>query len=153
MKVLLVVDMQKGFMKNNDYWVLSDRISNLVNNGGYDKVIFTKFINDRTKNSLYEDRLNWLGFQSEEEQEFSFLLPQDAIVFNKYGYGLGEDCLQYIAGLHIDEIDICGVQAEACVYAIALQLWDRGIMPKILNDYVLGNVEMGDVFAKQFGCK
>lgn len=153
MKVLLVVDMQKGFMKNNDYWVLSDRISNLVNNGGYDKVIFTKFINDRTKNSLYEDRLNWLGFQSEEEQEFSFLLPQNAIVFNKYGYGLEEDCLQYIANLHIDEIDICGVQAEACVYAIALQLWDRGIMPKILNDYVLGNVEMGDVFVKQFGCK
>ena len=153
MKVLLVVDMQKGFMKNNNYWVLSDRISNLVNNGGYDKVIFTKFINDRTKNSLYEDRLNWLGFQSEEEQEFSFLLPKNAIVFNKYGYGVGEDCLQYVAGLHTDEIDICGVQAEACVYAIALQLWDRGIMPKILNDYVLGNVEMGDVFAKQFGCK
>ena len=153
MKVLLVVDMQKGFIKNKDYWVLSDRISNLVNNGGYDKLIFTKFINDRMKNPLYEDRLNWPGLQTEEEQNFSFLLPQNAIVFNKYGYGVGEDCLQYIANLHIDEIDICGVQSEACVYAIALQLWDSGIYPNILKDYVLGHVDMQDVFVSQFGKK
>ena len=153
MRALLIVDMQKGFMKNNDYWVLSDRISNLVNNGGYDKVIFTKFINDNTKNSLFVDKLGWHGLQSKEEQDFSFLLPQNAIVFNKYGYGLGEDCLQYIANLHIDEMDLCGVESEACVCAIAFQLWDRGIYPNILKDYVLGNVEMDDVFAKQFGCK
>lgn len=46
MKTLLVVDMQKGFIKNDDYLALNNKLADLISNNQYDKVIFTKFIND-----------------------------------------------------------------------------------------------------------
>ena len=37
MKTLLVIDMQKGFMKNDRYKVLNKRIKSLISNSQYDK--------------------------------------------------------------------------------------------------------------------
>ena len=54
--------------------------------------------------------------------------------------------------LNLKEIDICGVKSEACVYAIALQLWDLGIYPNILINYCLGDIDMKNIYIKQFGC-
>ena len=59
--------------------------------------------------------------------------------------------MEYIKSLNINSIDICGVKSEACVYAIALQLWDNAIFPNILTNYVHGDVNMNDIFIKQFG--
>lgn len=57
MKILLVIDMQKGFMKNNKYLELNNKISDLIARSNYDKIIFTKFINEKLKNSLYQDKI------------------------------------------------------------------------------------------------
>ena len=59
--------------------------------------------------------------------------------------------IKFLKSLNLDEIDICGVKAEACVYAISLQLWDVGIYPNILINYVSGDVEMKNIYIKQFG--
>ena len=69
----------------------------------------------------------------------------------KYGYGLKREDLNYIMSLGVKEIDICGLKSEACVYAISLQLWDMGIYPNILANYIEGDVNMNNVFIKQFG--
>lgn len=151
MKVLLVVDMQKGFIKDEKYRVLNSKIENLISNSDYDKVIFTKFINDNTKNSFYQEKIGWKDLTSKEEQDFSISIPSNAVIITKYGYGLGLEDLEYIKSLNINSIDLCGVKSEACVYAIALQLWDNGIFPNILTGYVHGDVNMNDIFIKQFG--
>ena len=52
MSILLVVDVQKGFMKNNEYLKLSNKIDNYIRKNKYDKidysagVIINKNIND-----------------------------------------------------------------------------------------------------------
>ena len=79
MKVLLVIDMQKGFIKNKDYQKLSDKIERLVSNGVYDKIIFTKFINDITKNSFYEDKIGWRELKTKEEQGIVLNIPEHSI--------------------------------------------------------------------------
>lgn len=151
MKTLLVIDMQKGFMKNNRYKALNKRIESLISNSQYDKVIFTKFINNKSKNPLYEQKIGWKGLKTKKEQEFSLKIPTYATIMEKYGYGLEKSNLEYIKSLNLQEIDLCGVKSEACVYAIALQLWDLGIYPNILINYVMGDTNMKDVYIKQFG--
>lgn len=151
MKVLIVVDMQKGFMKNKKYDNLSFKINELVQSCQYDKLIYTKFKNDQSVNSLFIDRLGWTGMTTPNEQEFSIVVPDGVICFEKNGYGLKQEDLIYIKSFGVSEVDICGVTSDACVYAIALQLWDLGIYPNILKDFVLGEIDMSSIFKTQFG--
>ena len=69
-------------------------------------------------------------------------VPDNAVIFEKYGYGLQDKDLEYIKSLNVKEVDVCGIKAEACVYAISLQLWDTGIYPNLLPKYILGNQNM-----------
>ena len=151
MKVLLVVDMQKGFINTYNNVGLVSKINNLIENGKYDKLIFTKFKNDTLKNAFYQEKIGWNGLKTHEEQELVVNVPKGSIVLEKYGYGLERKDLEYINSLSAKEMDIFGVKAEACVYAIALQLWDTGIYPNILINYVVGNKDMKNVYKKQFG--
>lgn len=151
MKILLVVDMQKGFMKNKKYLDLNNKISDYIARSNYDKIIFTKYINEKSKNSLFQDKIGWTKLTTKDEQDFSLNSPKNAIIMEKYGYGLNRQDLDYINSLDIKEIDICGLKSEACVYAISLQLWDMGIFPNILYNYIEGNVDMKNIFIKQFG--
>ena len=133
MKSLIVVDLQKGLMTNSIYVELCKKIETYIkkNKKKYSKIFFTKFIND--KNSLYETKLKWTNLQSEDSQEFMIKLPDNAIIMQKHGYGLSQDDLEKIK--MTGEVDICGIQTDACVYAIALQLWDAGIFPNVLINY------------------
>lgn len=150
MKVLLIVDMQKGFMKNYKYKNLNKKINKLISTDIYDKIIFTKFINNESKNKLFQTKLNWHNFRTEEEQSISLEVPDNALIFEKYGYGLQDEDLKYIKSLNIKEIDICGIKAEACIYAISLQLWDKEIYPNLLPEYILGNQNMQKIYKHQF---
>lgn len=64
MKVLMIVDMQQGFIKDNNKFLI-DKINNLIKSNEYDRYIFTIFKNK--KNSLYEKKLKWTRLQSQEE--------------------------------------------------------------------------------------
>lgn len=151
MKTLLVIDMQNGFIDGKNNENLIDKINNLIANDKYENIIFTKYLNDRKKNSLYQDKIRWTGLNTKEEQEIVVNIPKNSIVFKKYGYGLMQKDIKFLKSLNLDEIDVCGVKAEACVYAISLQLWDVGIYPNILINYVSGDVEMKNIYIKQFG--
>ena len=82
---------------------------------------------------------------------FSIKVPDDAVILEKYGYGLKIEDLEYIKSLNINEIDICGLKAEDCVHAIALQLWDNGIYPNLLTEYIVGDYDMKEIYKHQFG--
>lgn len=155
MKVLLVVDMQKGFINKPHYKKVNKKIDKLLKNSNYDKIILTRFVNDKSKNPLYVTQVGWNKLTTAAEQEFSVTVPSDAVILEKYGYGLQLEDLEYIKSLNVNSIDVCGVKANACVYAIALQLFDLGIAPNILINYVECNPSTKDVmkliFEKQFG--
>lgn len=83
-------------------------------------------------------------------------IPDNAIVFEKYGYGITNKDLDLLKDNNIKEIDICGVQTDACVYAIALQLFDNGIYPNVLINYTMTVSEdkqnnAKDILIHQFG--
>lgn len=73
--------MQMGLKKGKIYEKLIDKINILIANGKYEKGLFTKFINDNAKNSLYQDKIDWNGLKT--KKEISLNIPADAVVFEK----------------------------------------------------------------------
>lgn len=155
MKVLIVIDVQHGFMTEDNYKNLAKKIDKFLLDNKYDKIIFTKYINDIEQNPLYQTSIGWKGLMTKEEQDFCINVPKNTIIFEKYGYGLSRKDLDFIESLKVKEIDVCGLKANACVYAISLQLFDMGIKPNILINYVEGEIEYGgvmkDIYIQQFG--
>jgi nicotinamidase-related amidase len=155
MRVLLVIDVQKGFITKPHYRDLVDRLNKFLIENKYDKIIFAKFKNDKSKNPLYIDKIGWDKLTTKEEQDFAITVPKDTIIFEKYSYGLQKEQIEYIKSLGVDKIDICGLKSEACVYTISLQMFDNCIHPNILINYVEGDLElketMKNIFIKQFG--
>ena len=153
-KVLLIVDMQKGFINKKIYSDLVVKINDLINMNTYDYYIFTKFINK--KNSFYVNKLKWKNLITNDSQKICVTMPKNSLVFEKYGYGLDNICVEKIRELVLpdNQIDICGLQTDACVYAIALQLFDNGIYPNILINYTAtlnNNEAIKAMLIHQFG--
>ena len=152
-KVLLIVDMQNGFITKPNYKNLQSKINGLIKLDDYDNYIFTKFINK--DESLYEKKLNWFKLKSEESQTICVDIPENSFILEKYGYGLNNEQINQIKALNIDSIDICGLQTDACVYAIAFQLFDNGIFPNILINYCQTSLERNsiakEIMIHQFG--
>lgn len=125
-----------------------EKINDLIKSNIYDKIIFTLFRNK--KNSLFERKLNWTRLQSEDEQQIVVDIPNNSIIFEKFGYGIGDKDLHLLKDNNIKTIDICGVQTDACVYAIALQLFDVGIYPNVLINYTQTVDDKRQQNAKEF---
>ena len=134
-KVLLIVDMQKGFINKKEYLDLEIKINDLIKKNTYDFYIFTKFINK--SNSFYVNILNWKNLTSEDSQRICVTIPKNSLIFEKFGYGLKESQIKKIKEIVStdNQIDLCGLQTDACVYAISLQLFDNQIFPNILINY------------------
>ena len=134
-KVLLIVDMQKGFINKKIYSDLVVKIDDLIKKNTYDCYIFTKFINKN--NSFFVNKLNWKNLMNEESQKICVTMPKNCLVFEKFGYALDKKYVKKIKEIVSSEnqIDICGLQTDACVYAISLQLFDNQIYPNILINY------------------
>lgn len=133
-------------MTSDNYITLSKRINDFIKKSNYDKIFFTRFINK--KDSLYCSKLNWHKLQSEDEIQLAIDAPKTSIIFNKFGYGLSNKQLDILKKLNVDTIHICGLQTDACVYAIAFQLFDIGIYPNILINYCETSKER-NTFAKE----
>ena len=93
---------------------------------------------------------------SEESQKICVSIPNNNFIFEKNSYGLSQKHIEKIKKLVSTEktIDICGLQTDACVYAISLQLFDNGIYPNILINYTAtlnNNEAIKAMLIHQFG--
>ncbi len=152
-KVLIVVDMQNGFITKPNYEKLKSKIDKLIKKDKYTNYIFTKFINQ--ENSFYETKLGWYALKDEKSQQICVSIPKNSIILDKYGYGLTNQQIATIKNLNVDSMDICGLQTDACVYAISLQLFDNKIFPNILINYCQTSITRTDaakeMLIHQFG--
>ena len=153
-KALLIVDMQNGFITKKPYSDLVSKINSLIEKNNYEYYIFTKFIN--RKNSFYVKKLGWKNLLSEESQKICVSIPHNNFIFEKNGYGLSQKQIEKIKEILSTEnnIDICGLQTDACLYAISLQLFDNDIYPNILINYTAtlnNNKAVRAMLIHQFG--
>lgn len=135
MKKLLIVDVQKGFLNDNCSFV-ANKIQDLVDNGNFNQIIATKFVN--RKESQFVEYLNYQRFLTDDETEIALNLPKNAKIVEKTSYSLaggGENDFLKLFNKG-DEVFICGLDYDSCVLAICFQLFDNKIQPKIVLDAV-----------------
>lgn len=131
MKNIIVVDMQKGFInKNNEFLVKN--INNYLKNNTFDHIFYTKYIN--YKNSPFIKFLDWTDLLDEDSQQIIVDIKEGGIIIDKYGYGMDEKSIQLLKDNNITECEICGTNSDACVMAVAFNLFDNDIKPIILKD-------------------
>jgi nicotinamidase-related amidase len=137
MKVLIVVDAQEGF-KNKYTETVLGKIEKLVETEEY-YVIATKFCNN--SESSFFNIMDWREMCSDEEQELVEVIRFYANrVIRKNTYGLYKGQLQTEVDRGLEEdvervVYLCGVDTDACVMTMAMELFDLGIKPIILSNY------------------
>ena len=157
MKNIIIVDMQKGFIKENNKHLI-EKINNYLKSNTFDNIFFTKCIND--EKSPYTKILNWNGITNEKEQGLILDIPKGAKIITKNCYGLSCDNIKMFKDLDISEIEICGTDTDACCLAIAFNLFDNNIKPIILSHLCASSSRNNnfhnnalEIMKRQFGSK
>ena len=137
--ILIVVDMQKGFVKDEQTIEAARKIADLLDRKVFDCVIATRFLNDGW--SIYEKLFNWYELESAEEQEIVPEIEKHVdYTFDKYIY----DCVnasfiqklcQVNDGVYPEEVYVIGVDTDCCVLSIATSLFENNIRPVVLSQY------------------
>lgn len=137
--VLVVIDLQVGFINDNTLKV-ANNIRDLLYIEKYDAVIATKFTN--MPGSSFDSFLGWTGMMGEEEKALLPFVEEHAdIIVSKCSYSCVKNTnfiqslLSLCDGLP-EKVTLVGVDTDACVLATAIDLFELGIRPIILKDYV-----------------
>ncbi|APC91766.1 MULTISPECIES: isochorismatase family protein [Francisella] len=131
-KLLVVIDMQKGF----DCTEARAVIANLNKSYSYfDNVSFAIFEN--RKNSLFETQLKWVDFQNEEDRRLidGVEVPENAYFTKHHNYTVYNDELKaLIRKLKPTEIYLGGLFSDVCLLKTSMDMFDDGIVPYIIKD-------------------
>ncbi|MHB1416508.1 MAG: cysteine hydrolase family protein [Chloroflexota bacterium] len=132
---LIIVDVQRCFLNQYTHHIPA-RVAELVRRGGYDPLLFTRFVN--TPGSPYRRFLDW---HECDQEPHTTLAPEVAglaergRVFVKEGYmGLPDDLVEYLDRHSIGRVTIVGIDTDMCVLKVALDVFDLGIEPVVLVD-------------------
>lgn len=129
--MLLIVDVQKGFINDNTVHVPS-KVTALQKK--YGPVAATAFQNPG--HSPFRSILNWNEFSPRsEETDLAYILKPGAPLFWKSDYsGPINKILRFITENGIKLIDICGINTDVCVQHTALTLFQNGFHVRIISD-------------------
>ena len=150
MRYLLVVDLQKEFVKDRKGKAIYDKCLKFISNrrNEYDIVIAAVYRNDSDVNSNMGRLLNWTECKDVVPLEF---IPDSSYIHT--GYAIKE--YPYVTSNDI--IDIIGFDTDACVLAAAFDVFDLGCNMRVLTElcWSSGGRRMHDagiaIMKRQFG--
>ena len=137
--VVLLIAVQNGFCNEYTAQVIGE-LKKFLDDFGFEKVIATKYIN--YKGSIFEKNLEYSGLQSHEEQKLvPEIQPYVTSIYLQDKYNcVSDDFMEQIRILNHGKLPervlIAGFDTEACVLSAAISLFDRGIKPYILVDFI-----------------
>ena len=139
--ILVIVDLQNGFIRYDQTKDIAKKIINLLNNKIFDVTIATRFINHN--DSQYIKFLNWHRLLDSPDIDLVDALKVDKII-DKYIYTCVDDSFidllkELNEGIIPNHIFICGIDTDCCVLKIATDLFEKGIMPIVLTSYCASN--------------
>jgi nicotinamidase-related amidase len=132
---LLIIDVQKGFINEHTKHI-PEQINSLQNNSLYKAVFASRFIN--VKASPFRRWMNWERFsRNSEDSELAFDVSKRVKIFEKYTYScLTKDLLEGIEHYQLQEMHLCGLDTNMCVFITATRLFEEGLcMPVVLKNY------------------
>lgn len=141
--ILLIVDMQNGFARNEQTLKLMNKIERLLNRKLFDAVVATRFYNEN--NSMYEKVLGWKKLMTEEERQVPKEIAryvnyyEDKYIYNCVNSNFLQRLCQLNDGQYPQKVFIVGADTDCCVMTIATALFENNIRPIVLTQYVGSN--------------
>lgn len=134
-KVLIMIDIQQGFLKFKESNLYLDRISRILNND-YDLKIASQFINPNDSYFRNNSGLNWhkMGFNDINNIKINknILKNSDHIIV-KYKYSAY--CQELKELLNKDDvIHLIGLDTDCCVLMTAVDLLEDGYNVKLIKN-------------------
>ncbi|MEH2044874.1 isochorismatase family cysteine hydrolase [Nostoc sp.] len=135
-EILLVVDMQNGFMSEKCRHIIPTVIKLIEQFLAAGKLVkFTRFIN--TADSNYVKLIHWSRLMQESETSIiDELQPYiNNNIFDKpYYSAFTQNFSNFIFLNKISKIYLCGVETDSCILKTAIDSFERGIEPVIIED-------------------
>lgn len=135
--VLLVIDVQSGFVNQNSSPVL-EPLKELIEKwrAASGNIVFTRFVNH--PESQWEKLIGWSELMSapsiDIHQEIAPMIFQGE-VFDKHSYSsLTPEVCEFLEASEAREVVITGISTESCVLATALDAFEKGYIPKVISD-------------------
>lgn len=137
-KILIVVDVQRGFIVEGANGHVPERIDALLNTGVFDCVIATVYKN--YDGSPISKISKWDYLKSASEQELVGEVKKADFTLEKYEYSSYSPALEKLlieqnGGDMPECVFVVGVDTECCVLATATDLFEKGIRPIVLSHY------------------
>ena len=134
--LLLVVDMQKGFVTTDATRAIVPAVNRLVERWqeqGW-PIVYSRFVN--IENSNWERLRDWHELKGEPQTQLvDELTVASPYVFKKSTYAAWSHETAAVCQAHdVREAVIVGVDTNECVLATALAVFDAGLMPWIVSD-------------------
>lgn len=139
MKILLVVDVQKGFITTPAVTDIKNNIDGLISSGIFDVVISTVYQN--YNDSPIIRLMGWNKLLTQEEQQLigEAHFQSDYVIRKKTYSAVNDELLKALLqvgdGKYPECIFIVGVDTECCVLATATDVFELGIRPIVLSRY------------------
>jgi len=132
---LVVVDVQNYFINNNTK-NLPHRIAKYIqeNRNKFDYIIFTKFVNKKSSN--FFKLLNWKTCSKPCDTDIHPAISElSNMTFEKSGFSIfsSKELKRFLESNKIRKLIICGTDTECCVYATAMEAFDRGFDVKVIE--------------------
>ena len=136
-RLLLVIDVQSNFI--NEYTEdLIEKINDLIDSKQFDYVAFTQYKN--ALDGLFCRELGYLGCIKSEDQKL-MLDTRDFPVFEKSIYtAYNLEFKNYLLENHIDQIYLCGIDTDACVFKTALDLFEGEYDGYVLENFCRSHI-------------
>ncbi|MGB0384711.1 MAG: isochorismatase family cysteine hydrolase [Ardenticatenaceae bacterium] len=133
--LLLVVDMQNGFVNNKTKHIVSG-IETLIDYFAKQQlpVAFTRFIN--RPEGPHVKWIGWSRFMAEPEINLidNFRHTSEH-VFDKKGYtAFTEEFEGFLRDRSINKIFLCGIATDGCILKTAVDSFERNIKPVVVKD-------------------
>jgi nicotinamidase-related amidase len=135
-KLLLIVDVQNGFVINDSCRSIIPHINELIKKwqSSQQPVVFSRFIN--RKDSPWVRLMGWDKLTSSPEIDLHpDLLQNYGEIYDKTLYSAWSDEIAQICQAnHVNEVLICGIDTDQCVLATALGVFETGLKPVVVTD-------------------
>ena len=133
-RALILVDLQEGFLKDNNRWIIPN-VQKVIQEGKYNLIVEAVFHAD--PGSLWEKQVNWTFPLRPTVPEIKKLLDNNVVLVTKTtksAFKGDKDPISIFKDKGIEEVHIVGLDANDCVFATAQESFDLGFYTYVLEE-------------------
>ena len=134
-KALILVDIQPGFITEENKWLLPS-IETLLKTQNYDSYVEAIF--SAPQGSLWDKQMNWTLPKQDTVSEIKVLIPTENYLFvekeTKSVFKGDQDVVAFLKNQNIEEVHIVGLDTNDCIIATAYEAFDLGFFTYVLEN-------------------